>query len=260
MEYDTLLIERKGKSALVTINRPEVMNALNGEVVSDLTGAVEEFSKDETLSVVIITGAGERAFIAGADIKHMSTLTPQEVFEFILRAHHLTSMIEKSPKVVIAMVNGYALGGGCELAMSCDLIVASEKAIFGQPEVKLGIIPGMGGTQRLSRIAGRNIAKEIVLTGDPIDARRAYEIGLANRVVPREKLLEETLAIADKIASNGPFALASGKRVINEGIDLPLEGACFLELNAFSLGFSTEDRDEGMKAFLEKRKARFRGK
>jgi len=260
MKFNTLLIEKKGKSALVTINRPGVMNALNEDVISDLTRSVEELSRDENVSVLILTGAGERAFIAGADIKHMSTLTPKEVYEFIVKAHNLTAMIEKSPKVVIAMVNGYALGGGCELAMSCDLIVASENALFGQPEVKLGIIPGMGGTQRLARLAGRNIAKEIVLTGDPIDAKRAYEIGLANRVVPQEKLLNETLVLAEKIASNGPFALATGKRVINEGIDLPLEGASFLELNAFSLGFATEDRDEGMKAFLEKRKARFKGK
>ena len=260
MEYRIVEVDRRGEVVFVRINRPDALNALDEDVVKELSHSVETLSQDEKVNVLVITGAGDKAFVAGADIRHMSGLSPIEVFEFVQRGQNLTFIIENSPKIVIAMVNGFALGGGCELSLACDLIIASENAFFGQPEVKLGIIPGMGGTQRLSRIIGRNLAKELILTGDPIDARRAYEIGLVSRVVPLANLEEETLRFAGKIASQAPFALSTAKRAINKGIDISLESACYLELNSFALGFSTKDKEEGFHAFLEKRKPRFEGK
>ncbi|RMG58671.1 MAG: crotonase [Deltaproteobacteria bacterium] len=260
MSYKTVLVEKEGAVAFVTVNRPEALNAINGDVIDDLTSAITELNGDDAVRVIVITGAGEKSFVAGADIKHMSTLSPVEVFEFVRKGQELTFLMEKSPKVIIAMVNGYALGGGCELAMACDLIIASDRAIFGQPEVNLGIIPGMGGTQRLPRLVGRNLAKELVLTGDHISAQRAYEMGLVNRVVPHDQLREETLKIANKIASKAPFAIYTAKRSINQGLNCSLEDGCYLELTNFALGFSTEDSREGMKAFIEKRKPEFKGK
>ncbi len=260
MEYKTLLVEKEGAISVVTINRPEALNALNGDVLSELTDVITRLSEEQETRVIILTGAGEKSFVAGADIKHMSSLAPVEVFEFVRKGQELTFLMEKSPKVIIAMVNGFALGGGCELAMACDMIVASDKAIFGQPEINLGIIPGMGGTQRLPRLVGRNIAKELVLTGDHITAQRAYEIGLVNRVVPHENLKEETLKIAKKIASKAPFAVLTAKRSINQGLNCSLEDGCYLELTNFALGFATEDSREGMKAFIEKRKPEFKGR
>ncbi|NIS75838.1 MAG: hypothetical protein GTO08_11315 [Deltaproteobacteria bacterium] len=260
MKYKTLLVEERGKVVLLTVNRPQALNALNDDVISDLSDAIRRISDRKDIMVVVLTGGGDKAFVAGADLKHLFELSPKEVFEFVERGQELTFMIEKSPKVIIAMVNGYALGGGCELAMACDLIIASENAIFGQPEVNLGIIPGMGGTQRLPRLVGRNITKELVLTGDPIDAERAYQIGLANRVFPSSSLVDETVKIAEKIASKAPFAVFTAKRAINQGCEASLHEGCFLELNSFALGFATQDGREGVGAFLEKRKPEFKGK
>jgi enoyl-CoA hydratase len=260
MKYKTLLVEERGKVVLLTVNRPQALNALNDDVISDLRDAIRRFSDREDIMVVVLTGGGDKAFVAGADLKHLIELSPKEVFEFVERGQELTFMIEKSPKVVIAMVNGYALGGGCELAMACDLIIASENAIFGQPEVNLGIIPGMGGTQRLPRLVGRNITKELVLTGDPIDAERAYQIGLANRVFSSSALLDETMKIAEKIASKAPFAIFTAKRAINQGCEASLNDGCYLEANSFALGFATQDGREGIGAFLEKRKPEFKAK
>lgn len=259
MEYKALVVEERNKVVILTVNRPEALNALNHDVISDLTDAVEVLSGRDDIMVIVITGAGEKAFIAGADLKHLSKLSPKGVFEFVEKGQELTFLIEKSPKAIIAMVNGFALGGGCELAMACDLIIASEKAIFGQPEVNLGIIPGMGGTQRLPRLVGRNRTKELVLIGEHIEANRAYEIGLANKVFPASSLLDETMKIAEKIASKAPFAVYTAKRAINQGFEASLNDGCYLELNSFALCFSTEDSQEGVGAFLEKRKPAFKG-
>lgn len=260
MKFKTLELSREEAVLVVRITRPEALNSLNKEVIDELFEAMHEHSRDSESKVIVITGAGDKSFVAGADIKFLSSLSPREMYSFIGRAQEVTFTIEKSPKPVIAMVNGYALGGGCELAMACDLILASERAIFGQPEVGLGIIPGMGGTQRLTRLIGRNLAKEFVLTGDSITAHRAYEIGLVNRIFPHDKLEEETLKVAKKIASNAPFAVTTAKRAINEGIDMELRPACYMELNSFALGVSTKDAREGMAAFMEKRKPVFTGK
>lgn len=260
MVYKTLVVEERDRIAILTVNRPEALNALNHDVISDLTNAVEVFSERDDIMVIVLTGAGEKAFIAGADLKYLSSLSPKEVFEFVGKGQELAFSIEKSPKAIIAMVNGFALGGGCEVAMACDLIIASERATFGQPEVNLGIIPGMGGTQRLPRLVGRNRTKELVLIGDHIDANRAYEIGLANKVFPSSKLLDETIKIAEKIASKAPFAICAAKRAVNQGFEAGLVDGCYLELNSFALCFATEDSREGVGAFLEKRKPAFKGR
>ncbi len=260
MAYKEIIVGEKDRVAIITINRPEALNALNHMVISELKRAIEALSQRDDIAVIVITGAGEKAFVAGADLKHLSSLSPKEVFEFVEKGQQLTFLIEKSPKVIIAMVNGFALGGGMELAMSCDLIIASEKAIFGQPEINLGIIPGMGGTQRLPRLVGRNRTKELVLTGEHIDARRAYDIGLANCVFPASSLMEDTIKIAEKISEKAPFALYAAKRAINQGFEASLNDGCYLELNSFALCFATEDSTEGVKAFLEKRKPDFKGK
>ncbi|MGB6410178.1 MAG: enoyl-CoA hydratase-related protein, partial [Candidatus Deferrimicrobiaceae bacterium] len=205
-------------------------------------------------------GAGEKAFVAGADISEMREFTPLQVLEFSRFGHGVLGKIERLPQPVIGVINGFALGGGCELAMACDILLAADTARFGQPEVNLGIIPGYGGTQRLPRLVGRNIAKEIVLTGEMISAQRAYEIGLVNRVVPQAGLMEAAREIARKILEKAPVALRTAKSVMNRGIDLDLESACALEANAFAIMFSTEDGAEGMTAFLERRKANFQGR
>lgn len=260
MKYRTLMVETKEKLAIVTVNRPEALNALNREVIYELKDVTRSLSTREDITVVVLTGAGEKAFIAGADLKYLSQLTPKEVFEFIREAQDLTFLMENSPKIFIAMVNGYALGGGCEIAMACDLIIASEKAIFGQPEVNLGIIPGMGGTQRLPRLVGRNISKELILTGNHIDAGRAYEIGLANKVFPAAQLVEETVKIGNVISQKAPFALSTAKWAVNQALEVSLHDGCHMELNSFALGFATEDSREGLEAFLEKRTPLFKGK
>lgn len=260
MGYKTLLVKENGRVALLTVNRPEALNAINGDVISELIDAIGTYSEREDVAVIVITGGGEKSFIAGADLKHLSRLTPQEVFDFVEKGQELTFMIEKSPKVIMAMVNGYAFGGGLEVAMACDLIIASDNAIFGQPEVNLGIIPGMGGTQRLPRLVGRNITKELILSGEPINAERAYEVGLANRIFPPASLEVETMKIAETIASKAPLALRAAKRAINQGAETSLQEGCYLELNSFSLGFASNDSREGIAAFLEKRKPVFKGK
>jgi enoyl-CoA hydratase len=260
MEYVNLLFEVSERIATITFNRPKALNALNPETMRELKKALEEAAGREDAGVVILTGAGEKAFVAGADISAMKDFTPMEALDFALAGQEVLAFIERMPQPVIAAVNGFALGGGCETAMACDMIVAADTARFGQPEVSLGIIPGYGGTQRLPRLVGRNVAKELVLTGDMISAQRAYEIGLVNRVVPAAQLMTAAREMAGKILSRGPAAVRAAKMAMNRGLDLDLPNACAFEAGLFAAGFSTADRLEGITAFLEKRKANFTGK
>ncbi|HVL86448.1 MAG TPA: enoyl-CoA hydratase-related protein [Candidatus Thermoplasmatota archaeon] len=245
--------------AVVTIDRPEARNALNAEVLSDLAAALARAEADDTVRCVVLTGEGP-AFVAGADIAVMAEVTPAQAREYTKLGQDTFRRVERMEKPVIAAVNGFAFGGGCELAIACDVILASEKAQFGLPEVGLGIHPGFGGTQRLPRLVGRHVAKELILSGDTFDARRAAEIRLVNRVVPHARLLDEALALARRIAQNAPYAVRLAKAAVNRGADLPLDAALALELESVTTTFATEDRTEGMRAFLEKRKPEWKGK
>ncbi|MGQ9532362.1 MAG: enoyl-CoA hydratase-related protein [Desulfotomaculales bacterium] len=259
MTWNNLLVEKDGPVAVLTINRPKVLNALNGETVRELGEAIEQLERDNEVAVIIITGAGDRAFVAGADIAFMQNLTPMEAREFAIMGQRVLSRIENLSKPVIAAVNGFALGGGCELAMACDIRVASEKAKFGQPEVNLGIMAGFGGTQRLPRLVNMGLAKEILFTADMIDAERAKAIGLVNHVVPAEQLLDFCKDMARRIASRGPVAVRLTKEAVNGGTQMDLDRALALEADLFALTFTTRDREEGIAAFLEKRKPQFTG-
>ena len=259
MTWNNLLLEKDGPVAVLTINRPKVLNALNGETVRELGEAIEQLERDSEVAVVIITGAGDRAFVAGADIAFMQNLTPMEAREFAQLGQRVLSRIENLSKPVIAAVNGFALGGGCELAMACDLRLAADTAVFGQPEIKLGIIPGAGGTQRLARLVGLTRAKELVFFGEPIDAQEAYRIGLVNRVVPADRLLAEARAWAERLAALPPVALALAKRALDAGASAPLPVGLDLERLAFAALFGTADEQEGVAAFLERRPPRFTG-
>ncbi len=260
MVYENLLVDVSDRIATVTFNRPKFLNALNPSTVRELGTAMEEISAREDVGVVLLTGAGEKAFIAGADISEMKAFTTMQALDFALLGQGVLSFIERMPQPVIGAINGFALGGGCEVAMACDLLVAADTARFGQPEVNLGIIPGYGGTQRLPRLVGRNLAKELVLTGEMISAQRAYEIGLVNKVVPAAELMNAAREIAKKILSRGPVAVRTAKMAMNRGLDLDLGNACALEASLFAAGFSTADRQEGIAAFLEKRKPAFTGR
>ncbi len=260
MGYTTLRYEKEGALGLVTIDRAQVLNALNLETLLDLQNCFSDIRLDKEVRVVILTGAGEKAFVAGADISHMQDLNSLEATEFARLGHALMRDIETLPKPVIAAVNGFALGGGCELALACDIRFASENAKFGQPEINLGIIPGFGGTQRLPRIVGRGIASELLFTGDMIDAEEALRIGLANKVVAPADLLECCREIAVKIAVKGPIAMRLCKETVVNGLQMDLDRANQYEANQFGHCFSSEDQKEGMKAFLEKRKPNFNGK
>jgi enoyl-CoA hydratase len=255
---ENVLIKEQGQIAELTINRPKALNALNGATLDELEHAISSIEKREDIRAVIITGAGPKAFVAGADIAAMSKMDPIESKNFSRHAQKVFSMIENMPQVVIAAVNGYALGGGCELAMSCDIRIASEKAKFGQPEVNLGILPSFGGTQRLPRLVGKGIAKEMIFTADQISAERAYEIGLVNKVVSADALMDETYAMVQKILSKAMYAVKSAKNSINTGLETDIETGLKNEANLFGLCFTTDDQKEGMNAFLEKRKASFK--
>jgi enoyl-CoA hydratase len=260
MEYQNLLVEVSERIATITFNRPKTLNALNRETVLELKAALSEASSREDVGIVLLTGAGEKAFIAGADIPIFQQFTPMEALDFALLGQEVLGFIERMAQPVIGVVNGFALGGGCEVAMACDMLIAADTAKFGQPEVNLGIIPGYGGTQRLPRLVGRNVAKELVLTGDMITAQRAYEIGLVNRVVPAAELMTTAREIAKKILSRGPVAVRTAKMAMNRGLDMDLQNGCALEASLFAAGFATGDRVEGIAAFLGKRKPNFTGK
>ncbi|MEM7433977.1 MAG: enoyl-CoA hydratase-related protein [Myxococcota bacterium] len=251
-------VVRDGHVAVVTINRPDKLNALSGEVLTDLETAIGGLSEGPPPRAAVITGTG-KAFVAGADIAAMQSMSESEGLAFGALGHRVFDAIESLSFPVIAAVNGFALGGGCELALACDFIHASAKAKFGQPEVGLGIIPGFGGTQRLPRRVGVAMAKELIVTGKMIGAEEALRIGLANAVVPPEDLLAHATDAAASIAKQGPLAVATAKRLIQEGIDRPLAEANQLERDAFGACFGTDDQSEGMRAFLDKRAADFKG-
>ena len=249
-----ILLEKKGSVAIALINRPKALNALNSEVLNDLNTLVDEVNADPEIRVLILTGSGEKAFVAGADIGEMSTLTKAEGEAFGKKGNNAFRKLETLPIPVIAAVNGYALGGGCELAMSCDIRICSETAVFGQPETGLGITPGFGGTQRLARLVGPGMAKQLIYSARNIKADEALRIGLVNAVYPAEELLPAAEKLAETIAKNAPIAVRSCKRAINEGLELPMDEAIVLEEKLFGGCFETEDQKEGMGAFLEKRK------
>ena len=257
--YETLLVERRERVAIITINRPEKRNALNIKTREEGAAVLEELSADETIRVVVFTGAGDKAFIAGADIAEFQGRTAITQREVML-GRSLFTAIDNFPKPVIAMVNGYCLGGGCELALSCDLRIASDKASFGQPEINLGIIPGGGGTQRLTRLVGEGKAMELILTGDIIDAQTAYNLGLVNMVVPAADLEAKTMVLANRIAEKSPVALRMAKEAVKLASRSNLDEGLRREVDLFALCFSSQDKDEGVSAFLEKRKPDFKGK
>lgn len=257
MEFVRLEID--GAVAVLTIDRPKALNALNQQVLKELEAAITQVSHNVALRALIITGGGEKAFVAGADIAEMQTYTTAQALMFAMQGHRVLGALEALHFPTIAAVNGFALGGGCELALACDVIYASEKAKLGLPEVTLAVIPGFGGTQRLTRLVGKARAKELIFTGDMIDAAKAKEIGLVLDVLPPADLLAHCKKIAATIAKRGPVAVAQAKRVIEHGADLPLKDACELERQAFALLFGTADQREGMKAFVEKRPADFKG-
>jgi len=244
---------------IVTLNRPEALNALSLAMLDQLDGVLDAVERDTEIRVIIITGAGEKAFSAGADIEAMREATALEARAFAQRGHEVTNRVESFPRPIIAAVNGYALGGGCEFALACDIRLVSERASFGQPEVNLGIIPGWGGTQRLARTTSPGFAKELIFTGRMCRAAEAHAIGLANHVYPHEELMGEAIALAEQIATKPTWAIAASKDVINLALDGDLRGHLARELDAFALAFTTQDQREGMAAFLEKRPAKFEG-
>ncbi len=258
--YQNLIFENQDGIGIVTINRPKALNALNADTMGELDRLADALAKDTAVKAIIITGAGDKAFVAGADIAYMQPLGAVEGRAWAKYGQSVFNKIENLPQPVIAAVNGFALGGGCELAMACDIRIASEKAKFGQPEATLGIPPGFGGTQRLARLVGKGRAKELLFTADMIDAAEAYRIGLANKVVAPEELMDAAKALAQKIMSRSPIGVQMCKVAVNEGLDTDLETGVAYEAEVFGLCFATADQKEGMAAFLEKRKPNFTGK
>ena len=256
MQY--LFIEKSDGIGIITINRPDAMNAMNSDVVSELSITVSDMIADKEIGVIIITGSREKAFVAGADIKAMQQMNAEDALEFGKTGQEMTLVIENSPKPVIAAVNGFALGGGCEISLACHIRVASENAIFGQPEVLLGLIPGWGGTQRLPKIVGTGIANELITTGNQISAQEAHRIGLVNHVVTQTELMDICKEIGKKILNNGPNAIAKSLNCIHESFDKSIEDGLEFEVKAFANLFSREETKEGLSAFVEKRKANFR--
>ncbi len=260
MTFDNLLIERDGAVAVVFLNRPKVLNALNTQTLNELSQAMAAFKDDPEVRAIVLTGAGEKSFVAGADINELAVLSPVAGKEHARRGQQIFDAIEQLGKPVIAAINGFALGGGCELAMACTLRLAADTAKFGQPEINLGLIPGYAGSQRLPRLVGRGVALEILLTGDMITAARAYEIGLVNRVVPAAELLAEAKKLAQALAAKAPIAVRYILDAVHQGLDMPLAQGEYLETSLFGTIASSEDMREGTKAFLEKRKAAWQGK
>ncbi len=259
MAYETLLVETQERICTVKVNRPKALNALNPQVLEDLIQAFEKINADEQVGAVLLTGEGEKAFVAGADIAAMKEMNALDARRFCELGHRAMNTVETCRKPVVAAVHGFCLGGGMELALSCDFIYASENAKLGLPEVNLGLFPGFGGTQRLARLVGRARAKELVFTARMISADEALQMGIVNRVLTPDVLMEEVGKTLREILSKGPVAVELAKRVINQGTDLDLNSGLTLEASTFPLIFATEDRIEGVTAFLEKRKAQFRG-
>ncbi len=259
MDYNNIMFSKEGGIAIIKFNRPKALNAVNPDVFLEMSDALDKIISDRTVKVLILTGEGEKAFVAGADIAHMVNLSPLQLKDFSRNGQEILFRLEKLPIPVIACVNGFALGGGCEIAMACDFIYASETAKFGQPEITLGVIPGFGGTQRLSRLVGKAMAKELCMTGAMINAQEAKDMGLVNRIFPKDKLWEETMKTAGLIAGKGKVALRAIKECIGRGLDVDLQDGCYMESEAFGLIAASPDQKEGMTAFLEKRAPQFKG-
>jgi enoyl-CoA hydratase len=257
MSDANLLLEKDAQIATVTFNNPKALNALNVKTLAGLIALFDELAADADVRVIILTGAGDKAFVAGGDIGHLASLDANGARQFALLAQRAIDRIETCPKPVIAAINGYCLGGGNELAMGCDLRIATDTAKFGQPEVKLGIIPGFAGTQRLARLVGKGRAKEMIFTGEMIDAAEACQIGLVNRVVAKDRLLEEAKAVAMKMCDKSASAIALSKEAIDNGVEMDFARAALYEADLFALSFTTADCREGISAFLEKRPAKF---
>ncbi|HEX3741853.1 MAG TPA: enoyl-CoA hydratase-related protein [Terriglobales bacterium] len=260
MTFSNIIFEKKNTIAYVTVNRPKVLNALNMATMEELRAAFHEIKNDAEVRVVILAGAGEKAFIAGADIGELAKHDAVSGKEYTHRGQSVLNLIENLGKPVIACINGFALGGGCEIAMACTMRLASDTAKLGQPEVKLGIIPGYGGTQRLPRLVGKGIAMQLLLAGEMISAHEAHRIGLVNEVVPAAELIARAEAIAAKIIANGPLAVQYTMEAVNKGMEMPLAEGLYLEAVLFGAACATEDKKEGTAAFLEKRQAGFKGK
>jgi enoyl-CoA hydratase len=260
MEFKNLLFTVEDGVATITFNRPKALNAMNSETMGELLEAVNLCKKDDSIKAIILTGSGDKAFVAGADISEMQNLRPKEALAFMELGHETLRALETLPKPSIAAINGFALGGGTEISMACDMRFASETARFGQPEILIGLIPGWGGTQRLSRLVGLGRAKELVMGGGQMDAKRAYEIGLVNQIFPADQLMDATKKFAKRLAGMPGFAIKMAKHAMNFGYDLSLDNANRLEMECCAQCFSTDDQKEGMTAFLEKRKPNFQGK
>ncbi|HEY7171729.1 MAG TPA: enoyl-CoA hydratase-related protein [Vicinamibacterales bacterium] len=260
MPFENLLLDRDGLVATITINRPKVLNALNAPTLDELRRAILELKSDDGVRAIVLTGAGEKSFVAGADINELAVQSPVSGREHALTGQHVFDLIEHLGKPVIAAINGFALGGGCELAMACTLRLAADTARLGQPEINLGILPGYAGTQRLARLVGKGRALEIILTGAPISAAEAERIGLVNRVVPAAELMAEARKLAASLAAQAPIAVRYIIDAVNSGLEMPFAEGCVHEATLFGLVAATEDMREGTRAFLEKRKAAFKGK
>jgi len=260
MAYENILVEKKDGIGYVTIDRPKKLNALSIKTVKELTDAFEKLARDKKVGVVILTGGGEKSFVAGADIPEFAKLKPDGARDYAIRGQKLLNLIERLGKPVIAAVNGYALGGGCEIAMACTMRIASDNASLGQPEVNLGLIPGYGGTQRLPRLVGKGRAYEIILSAKPIDAATAERIGLVNKVVPQAELMATCEKMAKTIAKRGPLAVKYCLEAVDRGLNMSLDDGLALEADLFGLVFGSKDVREGVKAFNEKRKPDFKGK
>ncbi|GLI36139.1 enoyl-CoA hydratase-related protein [Desulforhabdus amnigena] len=259
MAYENILFEVKDGVGVLTFNRPKALNALNPKTLEEVESVIDATRKDENIRVLVLTGAGDKAFVAGADISEFPKMNPLQARMFAEKGQEVFFKLEQLPKPVLACVNGFALGGGCEIAMSCDFIYASDKAKFGQPEVNLGVIPGFGGTQRLARLIGRAKAKELCMTGEMIDAQQAKDLGLVAKVFPADQLMEETMKVAKLLSTRGQGVLRSIKQVVDRGMDVDLKTGCALEAEAFGVCFASQDAKEGVSAFLEKRKPQFKG-
>ena len=260
MAFENLTLERDGAVAVLTINRPKVLNALNTQTMDELRRAVLEVKHDAALRALVVTGAGDKSFVAGADINELAVQVPVQGREHALRGQHVFDLIENMGKPVIAAINGFALGGGCELALACTLRIAADTARLGQPEINLGIIPGYAGTQRLARLVGKGVALDLLLTGRQVKADEALRIGLVNRVVPAAEVLAEAKTLAADLAARAPVAVHYIIEAVNRGLEVSFDKGQILEATLFGLVASTEDMREGTKAFLEKRKAEFKGR